>query len=78
MTIRRQHKNGLHLIECAICGETKWSNMIKLTEKTQLPVCIQHAEENYQEARHTVPVQRVPHPSNEPADKFKTFSTPDE
>lgn len=80
MTIRKQYKDGLHLIECAICGETKYSNQIKVGARTQLPMCTYHADENYESLERMVhpPVQRVPHPSNKPADKFITFSTPDE
>jgi len=80
MGIRREYKDGEHLIECAICGETKHRSEIKLGARTQLPMCTYHADENYESLEGGVqpPIQRPANPSNEPEDKFITFETPDE
>lgn len=78
MAARPEAIKGLYNIECALCGCTVKSNMIKLGEESGLPICVTHNEENHDIPRIDVPIQRPTYPSKEPEDKFRTYTTPEE
>ena len=73
MSLKSKAELGLHKIECAGCGCEVKSNQITLGKFSKLPFCPNHAEENYERFPITIKPQIVPHPTGQPADKFKTF-----
>jgi hypothetical protein len=77
MAARPKAVNGLYNIECAGCGIKVKNNEIQLGAETQLPYCFKcFLVENHDTPIVIPSSQRPPHPSNKPADKFKTFDTP--
>jgi hypothetical protein len=79
MAIRPKAINGLYNIECACCSVTVKSNEIMLGAETKLPYCSScFLIENHIQPIVIPPLQRVPKPSNKPADKFITYTSPDE
>lgn len=79
MAARPKAVNGLYNIECAGCGLTVKNNQIQLGAETQLPYCAGcFLIENHVITIVHPPVQRPPKPSSRPADKFKTYDTPEE
>lgn len=74
MAVRPVYKDGQYNIECSICGCDMKSGEMILGKETMLPMHSYHAEEN--DTRYPVIplIQKVPDPTNEPTDKFSTYT----